>query len=225
MKALRTIGLVTALGLCVAAGADAQVSQGRLQITPNGGLLLADNAAALNDPAIVGIEAVYYPTQYVAFGINANFARAESDGSFFPAMQWDVGPDTTRLFHVGQDLSILTYSALLKAGFPVGRLTPYAAGGVGGWTFLLDPQSNDRPTRMSDVLFELGGGLHFGVGETVGIRLDVRDLIFTGYERDDLYPVHERFQSDVFLEPLPPEAKSTVHNIRLSVGFSYLVGG
>ena len=211
-----------ALLLACSGGVAAQVEQGRLQVTPYAGFFQADNSSALKDAAMVGIEAVHYFTPIVGIGLIGNFARAESDGSFFPAMRWDVGPDTSFLLHVGQDLTVVTYGVVAKANFRAGRLAPYAAGGITGWTIFLDPQSNDSPQDVGGFGFELGGGVHFALSERAGIRFDVRDMIFTDFNRDDLNPVDPRFQTDVFLVPEPPPAKSTIHNIRATLGFTYV---
>ena len=225
MKIVRTLGLTAALAACVAVSSYGQVQPGRLQVTPYAGVLLMDNASALNNMPILGIEGLVYANQNVGIGFYGSYSQGESDGSFFPAMRWDVGPDTTLLIHVGQDVSALTYGAIAKLGLDAGRLSPYVAGGVGGYTVFLDPQSNDRPRRMGDFMYQFGGGFHYSIGESVGVRLDVRDLIFTGFDRDDLYPVAELFQTDVFLEAMPPEAKSTIHNISLTIGFTAYMGG
>lgn len=225
MTFLRAFGLTACVLLCMALSASAQSQQGRVQLTATAGVLLSDDASALNDPLIIGVEAIYNVTPIIAFGVSGNFARAKSDGSFFPAMQWDVGEDTTRLFHVGQDLSILTYTGVMKVGLPSGRATPYVIAGAGGWVFLLDPQSNDAPSRSSSFLWEIGGGVHLRLGDVAGLRVDLRDLVFAGYKRDDLNPVAERFRSDVFLAPQPPAFKTPIHNIRLTAGITYLVGG
>lgn len=222
MRLFRAAVPVMALLLASAGGVAAQVEQGRLQVTPYAGFLRADNSSALKDAAMVGIEAVYYFMPTVGVGLTGNFSRAESDGSYFPAMRWDVGPDTSFLLHVGQDLTIVTYGLIAKANFRAGRLAPYAAGGVIGWTLFLDPQSNDSPQDVGGVGFELGGGVHFTLSERAGIRLDLRDLVFTDFNRDDLNPVDPRFQTDVFLVPDPPAAKSTIHNIRATIGFTYV---
>ncbi|MBI4410375.1 MAG: outer membrane beta-barrel protein [Gemmatimonadetes bacterium] len=221
---LRAQALTIAFLSGFAAAAPAQVASGQFQLTPYGGFLWADKSAALDDAPVVGLEGVYYASTNIAFGFYGSFTRGQSDGSYFPAMQWDVGPDTTRLFHVGQDLSIATYGGVLKLGMTFGRIAPYVAGGIGGYTFFLDPQSNDQPQVMSGTTFEAGGGFHLGLTQRTGLRVDVRDVVFTDYDRDKLNPVQERFRSTVFLHARPPAAESTVHNLRAAIGFTYLPG-
>lgn len=224
---MRSLRLMVPMAVCLVAfatAAQAQVETGNFQLTPYGGLFRADESSALKDAPIVGLEAVYYFSPALAIGLTGNFARGESDGSYFPAARWNVGPDTTRLFHVGQDLSIVTYGAVAKLGLTAGRLTPYAAAGVGRYTLFLDPQSNNRPVTTGGLSFEAGAGFHVALSERAGIRLDVRDLVFTDFDREDLYPVDERFRTDIFLVAEPPAAKSTIHNIRAAIGFTYVPG-
>ena len=54
----------------------------------------------------------------------------------------------------------------------------------------------------------------------------VDDVIFLRYDRDRLSLSDPLFAEDLFPnpDPVPPAAKRTVHNVRLSVVFSYVPG-
>jgi len=107
--------------------------------------------------------------------------------------------------------------------FPLGRLTPFVTGGAGVYTMFLDPQVNRGATRFGRLSGNVGGGFAMQLSERAGITLDVRDLIFTDYERARLNPTDGRFQNFQFPTEFQtaPAPKSTVHNFMISLGFMY----
>ncbi|MBI4540641.1 MAG: outer membrane beta-barrel protein [Gemmatimonadetes bacterium] len=216
-------GIAAALAAAPLAVAYAQVRTGTFQVTPYAAFLSPDNSSAIRDAGMVGIEAAYYFAPSFAVGVTGNFGRSKSDGTYFGAARFPLG-DSLVTLHIDQKLSIATYGAIAKVGLSVGRLSPFVAGGVGGYFLFLDPQSNDKPVTVSDLGFEVGGGFHLALTERAGIRADLRDLVFTGYDRDALNLVNPRFRTDTFLEGAPPPEKATIHNVRVSFGFSYLSG-
>src|SRR5690606_38405002 len=120
-----------------------------------------------------------------------------------------------------QDVRVTTFGVVAKLGLQAGRFSPYLAGGVGGYALFLDPQSNNGPASFGDFGLEVGAGAHFRISDRAGVRLNVRDLIFTGFDRDRLNPVAPAFWGD-FDPSSVPEEKATLHNIRVDLGFSYV---
>jgi len=111
--------------------------------------------------------------------------------------------------------------------FAVGRLEPYVGAGVGAVTVNNDPQQADDNASYTTGQFQVGGGLGFRVGRSTSVRLDLRDYVFTSWDRDRLNVVNPTFQNTLFpsANGNPPAEKSTVHNIRLAIGFSYVPRG
>lgn len=220
---VRAAAVALALLALPLAVAHAQVRAGSFQLTPYGALLTPDNSSALKDGVMLGIEAAYYVTTNIAVGVTGNFGRSESDGTYFGAAVFPLGAglDTVQ---VDQKVSIATYGAIAKLGISAAQFSPFVAGGIGGYFLFLDPQSNDAPVTISGLGLEVGAGFHLALSDRTGIRADVRDLIFTDYDRDVLNVISPRFQTDLFLKGQPPGEKSTIHNLRLSFGFSYLPG-
>jgi hypothetical protein len=97
--------------------------------------------------------------------------------------------------------------------------------------------------RESDIAFALGGAVKFAIAGSSSIEVGLRDIVWTGFNRDLLDPTPDRtcresgvrqFRGQVcpnerfpFLDPELSdsnwsEAKETVHNIVLTVGFSFV---
>jgi OOP family OmpA-OmpF porin len=88
------------------------------------------------------------------FGLEGTYGVSPHEGS----------TEDTRVSHTGAD-------AVLSLPL-AGRLTPYA---LGGWT-QLDIQP-DRGQERTPNGWEAGGGLRYGITETMAARLDVRDAM------------------------------------------------
>jgi len=204
----------------------------RLKIVPRVGALVPEEATALQPAASLGFDAVYRLTGGLSFGATFDFAPGRTDARYFVAVI-EYGRDTTRIYRVGQEVGTLHYglSVLLEPGR--GRVAPYLIGGAGGYALYLETQINDGPRRVDGLMFHGGGGLRFELGASTGIELDVRDFVYTDYDREQLNPIrvaHRNRQPDGSVrfpgeEADVPAPKTTVHNVRLSVGFSYRPGG
>lgn len=221
MNVLRSAGLAIALTAGLVSAGEAQVSPRQFQLTPFGGMLWVDESSALKDAASFGVEAIYYVNDWIGIGLGGSYTRTKTDGTFFPPLKTNLGESIDTTIVISQDLSILSYGIVAKLGIGIGRLNPYIAGGVGGYGMYLDPQSNDGLVFIHDLAFEVGGGLHFRISDRAGVRLNARDIIFTGYDRDRLNPVNPFFWGD-FDPSTVPAKESTVHNIRVDFGFSYV---
>jgi hypothetical protein len=62
------------------------------------------------------------------------------------------------------------------------------------------------------------------LGETAGFRVEIADMIYTGWDRSQFDPVALAYKTDLYpdLLPEPPSASSTLHNFRLSLGFDFV---
>lgn len=218
---MRSLLLAATAAALLPATAAAQWSSGQFSVTPRGGFMMYDDASGIDDAPYFGVEASYSFSPFFSVGTGLNVSRPQTLGDQFIS-QLTFG-DTTYYFAVEQPLMLIDAGLTATGRYPGDLVTPYVMGGVGYYTLDLDPQVETRPERSSDVSGMLGAGLHFRVGRNVGIQLEVRDLIFTGFDRDDLNPVESEFNNTRFPEDFapPPAAKSTVHNLMFGIGFSF----
>ena len=230
MKSIWCRGFLAAVLLVLPAAVSAQDNSWTVKL--RGGAQLYPEASAIETGPILGVEALYNFTPRISVGPALDFAATKSDGRFYVAVL-NFGADSTRIFNVGQELSVAHYGANLQFDVsPTSRFRPYLSGGAGGYTIYLSPQAADAPQRNSGLMFQAGGGINFALTEAAGIALDVRDIVYTDYDREELNPirpVHRNLNEDGTYkfpgaqEDLP-EAKSTLHNVRLTLGFSYVPG-
>lgn len=213
------------------------------RVIPSFGAFIYDEASALEDAPFFGGEVLFPVQEFVSLGAAITFARPQVDGSNFPLALFQVANDSLLLFEVGQQVTHISYAGIVSVGTDFGRVGLYGQSGVGGYTLFFDPQSNQSlrkvggDDQMSGLLIPVGAGVTFEVGSRAGIRLDVRDEIFTDFDRDKLNPVEPRFFNDCTdhfqellvcfpeLNPTPTEASSTIHNIRVTLGFEFTPGG
>jgi hypothetical protein len=184
------------------------------------------------------------PWRNLSVGANAVFSRPTSRGDYFP---WNRQPyfsdqqrrnDTTLVFEVSQRVTVATFG--LDAGFQFGGLRDEAArafsirsvlldvgGGLGLYRVWLDPEQTRGNESFGGLQLSLGGGVGLPVGRTSVVGLRVDDVILTDFDRDRLSLSDPLLREDLFRNPRPnpPAAKSTIHNLRFSVLFSYIPGG
>ena len=235
------LGLVGAavLGLGAREARAQATVAGRFTVTPLIGTIHWDNSSALankkagddgtfNKTAItptIGLQADYQVLKQVGVGFYFEAARPTTRGDYFPAVLFTFGGGTiTELHTVSQRVTVLMYGVEGTFNFEAGRVQPYVSGGGGAVTVTMDPQQTDANSAFTKGQFQLGGGLGFRVGTQSTVKLDARDYVFTSWDRNKLYPVVPDFQNTTFpsANPAPPAAKSTVHNFRISLGFSYV---
>lgn len=240
---MRKAEMAALAGLLLAAAAPIEAQQltaGRFTVTPVLGTIRWDNASALANKEAddetgaftrsvftptVGLSVDYLLWRQLGLGFYFEAARPTTRGDYFPAVLFNFGPGVpAQLSVVSQRVTVLMYGVQGTFGFGVGRLEPYVGAGLGAVTVNGDPQQNGGNVRFTNGMFQVGGGLGFRVGANTSVRLDLRDHVFTGWDRDRLYPVQSAFQNTQFpaANPTPPAEKSTVHNIRLAIGFSYV---
>ena len=232
---MRVLNWLALAGLAVAVPSTvhAQSEQGAWSVEVSAGTQMYAVSSSLLSSPMLALEALYQVTPRIAVGPAIQFHRADTDGSFYVAAV-DFGADSTRIYEVGQSLSALHYGFNAHVSvMPGGSLDPYVILGAGGATLYLDTQANDNFRRVTHQMVQGGAGVRYVVNESAGIQLDVRDVIYMNFDRDVLNPVAERLRnckSDGACRF--PEAERTdipdkqdmIHNIRLSIGLTYIPG-
>lgn len=212
--------LAVVLALSIPAGARAQ-----WLVAPQGGVILFDDASTLEGMPVGSIELTRPMGDLLAVSLGLDYARGQVDGERFPTAQLDFGQDSTVNVLVNQPVSAIHYAARLEVGRFSGRLQPYASGGAGGYTLFLNAQQHDEPATVSGVTLLAGAGIRLGLTESSSLVLDARDVVYLGFDPNDLSVVEERFQNDRFPELNPdPLEEGTMHNIRLTLGFTFIPG-
>jgi hypothetical protein len=227
--------------------------EGRWIITPRLGQVFWDDAAALQDPALnsdkcdfpefnqtcaaftnnlqAGISLLYGVAERFSVGLSFDVVRPVTNGAYFPPVEMEIGGQQ-ELTVINQRLTIVQYAVEGEWGPPLGRIFPYVVGSIGGYTVYMDPAKVDFAgvtgfQKFGDLMYTLGVGIDFAIGSTAGLRVEFRDMIYTGWDRDRFYPVLPRYQSSLFpdLMPAPPEESGTLHNLRFALAFSFVPGG
>lgn len=215
----------------------------RWRVMPVVGATLYDDASALKNAPFFGGEAMYPVTSAFSVGWMLSFARPEVDGSKFPYALFQISADSLILYQVGQQTTQVSTGAMASLGTDVGRARVYVQGGVGLYSFFLDPQAISSLKKVggedwfTGLMIPAGAGLSLRVGDRSAIRLDFRDEIFTSFDRSRLHPVEPRFYNDcsnhhqdlvVCFPELNPASSSTssdvIHNLRFSLGFELIPG-
>ncbi len=219
--------------------AHGQREGGTWQAAPIFGVSTYSDATPFKTAAMIGGTALYNINKAFSIGFGFGYSRPEVDGTYYPRALFKISADTTVLNVTGYQASQWDYYALVTAGLPAGSWYLYLQGGVGGTTFWADRQSFMDVTQEtgriqeSTLMVPLGVGISYTVTSLVGVRLDVVDQIYTGFERDNLNPVAEaRFQNTCEVENFcilaangnPPAAKGSVHNFRFSIAFDFTPG-
>lgn len=235
----RVMGAVAALAVLATSPAVAQ-EEGRWRATPLFGVTSYDDASALKTAPFVGAEAQYVLSPSLRLGVGLNVARPIVDGSYFPLVFLRVHADTSMLVEVGQQISHFNYMGLVTATRSMGSLNVFGQAGLGGYTFFLNKQvmhSIERrgaPSRVSGLMVPLGVGI--SIGSASAIRLEARNDILMGFDRDKFNPVELRHQNvctpGVHTQTFcieeangsPPAPKETTHNFKLILGFELVPG-
>ena len=232
---MRVLNWLALAGLAVAvpSAVQAQSEQGAWSVEVSAGTqMYAASSSLLNSP-MFALEALYQVTPRIAVGPAIQFHRADTDGSFYVAAV-DFGADSTRIYEVGQTLSALHYGVNAHVSvMPGNQLDPYVVVGAGRSTLYLDTQANDNFRRVSHTMFQGGAGVRYVVSESTGVQLDARDVIDMNFDRDVLNPVQERLRNcgsdgacrfpDAERTDIP-DKQDMIHNIRLSIGLTYVPG-
>lgn len=231
----------------------AQRAAGQFQITPRLGYVAWDNASGIQDPVLnsgdcdypqfgqecargtnnlmAGISALYGLTNNLSLGVGFDVARPVTNGTFFSAAEIEIA-GLQELTLINQRLTVIQYTAEGQFAFAVGRIAPFVVGSVGGYTVYKEASKSDFAgttgfERFGDLMFSVGLGLDFLLAAGSGFRIEVRDLVYTGWDRAQLNPVRPEFQTELFPDLLPaaPGESDTLHNFMLAIGFVFVPGG
>jgi hypothetical protein len=210
--------------------APALAAQPRVDVTTRLGGIKFDDAASLETSAFLGLDATYRINPYLSLGTALNVTQANTRAEdFITTLTFGVplSGDTTTFFGVGQAVNLIQASIIGVIRPMSGRLVPFALLGGGYYGAFLDPQINRGSRQFNGFSGTVGGGVLYQLSQSAGIQIDVRDLILTSYEASTLDPSDGRNPNLWFLEDFapPPERKSTVHNIAVSLGFRYTPQG
>jgi len=235
----RIMGALAALAVLAASPTVAQ-EEGRWRATPLFGVTKYDESSALKTAPFVGAEAQYVLSPSLRIGLGLNVARPIVDGSYFPLVFLRVHADTSWLAEVGQQVTQFNYMGTITAMRSMGSVNLFGQAGIGGYSFFLDNQvmhsmqRRGAPSRVSGLMVPLGVG--FSIGRSSAIRLEARDDILFGYDREDFNPVEMRHRNlctpgvntqSFCIEDAnrtPPAPKETIHNFKLILGFELVPG-
>lgn len=227
--------------------------EGSWEISPRVGLVFWDDAAGIQDPVLnndkcdfpqfghecagtfnnlmAGLSAHYGINDQIAVGLSFDVGRPVSNGAYFPAVAIEIG-GVQDLTLISQRLTIIQYQIEGEWSPKFARLAPFVVGTFGGYTVYKEPAKADHAgvtgqETFAGPMFSLGVGLNYAFGEAAGLRVELRDMIYTDWDRNELNPVMPDFQTDLFADllPAPPDESSTLNNFRLSIGFFFIPGG
>ncbi len=220
---LRKFVLAAAMVGLTATTAVAQRAPLQFSVGPRFGLITYDDDTGIDDAAMLGLDAIFHLNENVGFGITLDVARPSTDGSFFPS-EMSFG-DTTFVFGVAQPITVVQFAAMVELTTG-GRFAPFINGSLGGYRITTDPQVGGN-RNFTELGLGFGGGVEFITSGATSIRLEVRDMIFTNFDRSILNPVRNTFQPTRFPDVLPAKTPfdGTAHNIHLALAFSFTPGG
>ena len=220
---LRKLVLIAAVGALGTTTAVAQKEPQQFSIGPRVGYIKYADNTALNETAMLGLNGVYYLNSNIGIGFMLDIARPQTDGDFFPA-EMSFG-DTTFIFKITQPVTVVQFGLQLELTTG-GSFAPFVSGSVGGYRVSTDPQVG-AAEDLEEFGFSIGGGFDISTGGGTAIRLEVRDFVFTDFDRDILYPVRGDFQPSRFPElvPLPDPFTGSAQNIHVALAFTFTPGG
>lgn len=204
---------------------DAQVEAGRYQFSAMIGYQDYAGSSALKGSVLGALDASYYITESIALGFFAQASRPKTDPTFFPLVRLSFGIETEE--HQPSE-HVTSYVAGVQGRFSkaVGQVTPHLVGGIGYYGFNLDPEQNRSDEYRDGFSLTFGAGASYALSPSAGITLEVRDFVFLDYDRDWFNLSDPLFAEPRFPQPggEPPAKEDTIHNLRFTVGFSYIPG-
>ncbi len=225
MMGFRTAVVALALLAVGAMNANAQVRQGRFQVTTHGGWQSYADGSAVQGGASLGADATYYVTPSVGVGFWTDLTFTETDGSkFVPAALSFV--DSTTFTVVNQPLDIWQYGAHVKVQLQR-SLSPFLLVGAGAYTLFFDPQQTNGNNNVTGFAARFAVGVDFAVSDVTGFQIGVSDAYYPSWKPERLFPVREEFRNTRFpeLNPDPGDLDDSVHNFKVFAGVTLLPGG
>jgi hypothetical protein len=223
------LGLAGALALASVATAEAQVVPHRFQIGPRLAWLNYASQSGLKGSGLVGVDATYFLSAKLGVGLSVDFTRPQTDGRYHPA-EFTFG-DTTFIYQATYPITVFQYQLMGIATLGSGSISPYLTGGVGQYRMFIDPQSAMAPRQVTHALLSVGGGVNVRLGSSGGLRLEVRDFMYTGYDLNEINTVNPRFNPRRFPDVAPvPNDKCyretcRLNNLQFALGFTFVPGG
>lgn len=224
------VGLAGALALAVATTTvEAQVVPRRFQVGPRLGWVNFAEESGIKGSGLVGMDAVYFLNRTFGVGFSLDFARPQTDGQYFPA-EFSFG-DTTFIYQATYPITVFQYQVVGLAQFGSGRISPFVTGGFGQYRLYLDPQASTGQRQVANGLFTVGAGLNVRLGEASGLRLEVRDFIYTGYDLNEVDQVNSRYAPRRFpdVAPVPDDTcyreTCSLNNLQFAFAFTFVPGG
>jgi outer membrane protein W len=222
--------LVPTLGACLlllafAVEANAQIEAGRFRLSAGVGAQDFAESSALKTAFVGALDANYFFTRNIAVGLFGQVSRPETDPSFYPLVRLDFGEET-ELHQPAQRVTSYVVGLQGELGLEFSRFAPYAVGGVGYYAFTLDPEQNRSDENRDGYSLNIGIGATYAITSSAGILLDIRDVVLFEYDRDWFNLSDPLLAEPRVPEPggEPPEKQSTIHNLRFSIGFTYVPG-
>lgn len=223
---MRSLFGTVLLAVLAAAPVAAQAQQGQFEVSTLLSWQRFDEAAALENGPAAGLEVMYFARPAIAVGGYLAIGRPTTRGEYFPLVGLKF-EDSTFFYLPDQTVTQIGFgiAGLLRLA-SLEPFAPYVTAGAGRTRFFMDPEQNRGIRAEGVATWMLGGGVHYSTGGGIGLRLDVRDEIYTSFDREIFSVVDPLFIDRTMPHPNPniPEAKSTVHNIRLSLAFSFVPG-
>lgn len=231
------IGLGVAMaGLVLAPTFLTAQTSGRYGITVLAGQSTFADGSALKSTPVAGLEAQFLPTEMFGIGFYIMGARPTTDERYFPMTRMEFN-DSVYHYLVSQQVVNLDVGVSGSARAAFGQVEVMGLAGVGRYYFSLDNERIWSPREIPNEDYDSFGGLEYLVGGSIGyhfgesgaIRLQVRDVIYTDFDRNR-FDVSEpllgaRNVPHPHQELLDSENKDTIHNIRFNVGFTFFPGG
>jgi hypothetical protein len=230
MKRLACTAALLALFTSVA---EAQLAPKSFSVTTRMGMRTSEVAASLDPAAVIGLDTEYAFNRYFGIGTAVDVARGNvTNEHFLVRLRYGsagtTGGDSLYYQYLGQSTNTVSVNAFATLRYPGKRVSPFLMGGAGTYALLLDPQLYNAQRKINEMSYIGGAGVWLKLSEKAGIQLDVRNMVFTKYNRDLLNPAFERDEQNTpFPEdfPVPPANKSTVGNLTYTLGFRYIPGG
>lgn len=212
------------------AGAQVTATTNRWTVTPRAGFINFHKASGIGNAPAVGFDAIYHFGRIAGLaaglGTSATFSRPQTEGNDFIGNLY-LG-DTVFLYRAEQPLTVTDLNLIGTVSFMEGGMfSPYLLAGVGGYILYLDPQVSGRAggtNKIQRMSINLGGGVNVRLGNRASVMLDVRDIFFRNFNRQDLNPLAPAARNTRFLEDFPSNVKPKTHvgNILMQIGFTFV---
>lgn len=220
------------LALTAGAAAAQENPARRWRVIPSVGMIRFDRTTSLSSTESgisklrpsMSLQAVYELRSSVQVGAYLEASPAHTDPAFFQPAALQFGTSQV-IDTVSQSVFVLQYGVSASLDLPVARaIGPFVRAGVGAYSLFPDVQVQSSSRSFAGVAFLVGAGMSRSISRSVGVRLELVDYVWSGFDRADLDPVQTHatgYDGAAFGWETP----STVHNMRLSLGVTFYPGG